>query len=397
MKQIQISEIKLDQLEIDAALRVLRSGALRQGKECEAFEREFAEKVGAEYAIASSSGTAALHLAYMATLERGDEVLVPSFTFIATASMVTVTQAKPVFCDIDPRTFLIDLDDAAKRVTSRTRAIAPVHLFGNACNVDAIMSFAKKHNLKVIWDAAQAHGAMFNSRNVGAFPDFVCYSFYPSKNMFVGEGGMTCTSNLDYYEKMKFMRSHGQTGKYYHTMLGLNYRMTDVEAAIGRQQLRRLDSMLEARRNNALYLDDGISAIPGIYSQWITRNSVHAWHQYCVYVDPENFGCDRDAVAEHLKEKGIATGVHYPRGVHMQPIFEQLYGRTYLPNTEKVSRGILALPVHHGLQEDDLYRIIEAVEERYDRGPQVGRRQVGPNSTVPNRKVLETNRHYSTI
>lgn len=361
MEKIGITEIKLTEKEIEAAVRVLRSGALRQGKECDAFEQEFAAKVGAQFAVTCANGTAALHLVYLAFLRPGDEVLVPSFTFMATASMVTMSGGKPVFCDIDPRTFLLDLEDAQSKISPRTRAIAPVHLCGNACDVDAVEALAKKYDLRVVWDAAQAHGAQFQGRDVGSFGDFVCYSFYPSKNMFVGEGGMTCTNDPDYAKKLRYLRTHGQTGKYLHTMMGLNYRMTDVEAAIGREQLKRLDDMLAIRRRNAKLLNQGLADLPGIRPQMITPNSDHAWHQYCVVVDPVAFGCDRDTLAQRLKEKGIATGVHYPRGLHQQPIFEELYGKSTLPHTESLALNILALPVHHGLSEADVEAIVEGV------------------------------------
>jgi len=363
MSQIQMSEIRLSENEIAAAVRVLRSGQLRQGKQCGAFEQEFSEKVGAKYAVTCSSGSAALHLAYMTILKPGDEVLLPSFTFIATASMVAMAGATPVFCDIDPATFLIDLADAEARITPRTRAIAPVHLFGNVCDVTKIEAFAEKHDLTIVWDAAQAHGGTFHGRDVGSFGEFVCYSFYPSKNMFVGEGGIVCTPNGQHAETLRYMRTHGQTGKYYHTMMGLNYRMTDVEAAIGRHQLIRLDDMLEVRRRNAAILDFTISALPGIRTQEVTSNTMHAWHQYCVVVDPTHFGCDRDELARKLQARGIMTGVHYPRGVHRQPVFEQMYGTTYLPNTDMLAQNILALPVHHGLTEDQMYVVVEALEE----------------------------------
>jgi perosamine synthetase len=358
---IAMAEIKLTEGEIGSAVRVLRSGALRQGKECEAFEREFAQKVGADYAVASANGTAALHLAFMAFLQPGDEVLVPSFTFIATGSMVTMAGGKPIFCDVDSGTFLVDLQDAESKLTSRTRAIAPVHLFGNVCHVEAIQAFAEKHDLVVVWDAAQAHGATFQSKDVGGFADFVCYSFYPSKNMFVGEGGITCTHSEDYDHKMHFMRTHGQTDKYLHTMLGLNYRMTDVEAAIGREQLKRLDSMLASRRRNAAFLNNGFKSLSGIRVQRITPEADHAWHQYSVVVDQDEFGLSRDQVAKFLRERDIATAVHYPRGLHQQPIFMELYGECYLPNTEYLADHILALPVHQGLKKDDLARIVEAM------------------------------------
>ena len=358
---IQMAEITLTEGEIASAVRVLRSGSLRQGKECDGFEQEFSQKVGAKYAVASANGTAALHLAYMTFLQPEEEVLVPSFTFIATGSMVSAVQGKPVFCDVDPQTFLIDLYDAERKVSSNTKAIAPVHLFGNVCDIEKVQTFAKKHDLVIVWDAAQAHGACFKGQDVGAFADFVCYSFYPSKNMFVGEGGMTCTSNHEYDYKMRYMRTHGQTDKYLHTMLGLNYRMTDVEAAIGREQLKRLNSMLGIRRRNASILNEGFKGLSGIQPQETTPEGEHAWHQYCIIVDPKKFGLTRDQLAQALQERGIASGVHYPRGLHQQPIFRDLYGEAELPITEYLSEHILALPVHHGLNEEEVHRIVEAV------------------------------------
>lgn len=356
-----MAEIKLTEKEIDAAVRVLRSGALRQGKECDAFEKEFAEKVGAAFAVTSANGSAALHLPYMAFLKPGDEVLVPGFTFIATASMVSMSGGKPIFCDVHPETFLLDLEDAEKKITKQTRAISPVHLFGNPCDREATKSFAAKYGLKIVWDAAQAHGASINGDDIGGWNDVVCYSFYPSKNMFVGEGGITCTNDEELAHKMRFLRTHGQTGKYYHTMMGLNYRMTDVEAAIGREQLKRLDEMLFIRRRNATILNQGLSDINGLKVQKITPGAHHAWHQYCIIIEKEQFGCDRDCLADRLKEKGISTGVHYPRGIHQQPVFENIYGKFILPNTEYLTENILAIPVHHGLVEDDVHRIVEAV------------------------------------
>jgi perosamine synthetase len=360
---IQIAEIKLTDEEINAAVEVMRSGELRQGKVCAAFEKKFAEKVGSKYALTCSSGTAALHLAYMVCLEPGDEVLVPSFTFMATGSMVTMAGGKPIFCDIDPTTWLIDLEDAARRVTARTRALAPVHIFGNACPIDSIKNFAEKHDLHIIWDAAQAHRTTYNGRDVGSFDDFVCYSFYPSKNMFTGEGGMVTLSNNEWAEKIRFLRTHGQTDKYYHTMLGLNYRMTDVEAAIGLEQLKRLDDMVAKRRENAALLTAGLSEVPGIIPQKVTFNSSHAYHQYCILVDREEFGMDRDALFAALKNRGIITGIHYPRGLHQQPIFEEMYGTTSLPVCERVCQAILALPVHHGLNLSQLDYIITAIKD----------------------------------
>ena len=361
-RNVGMAEIKLTEQEIDAAVQVLRSGALRQGKQCDDFERQYAEKVGAKHAVTCANGSAALHLAYMTFLEPEDEVLVPSFTFIATGSMVSAAGGRPVFCDVDRDTFLLSLPDAEQKITDRTRAIAPVHLFGNSCDIEVVQEFAQKHGLKIVWDAAQAHGAQYKGQDVGSFGDFTCYSFYPSKNMFVGEGGMTCTDNDETGYKLRFMRSHGQTGKYLHTMPGLNYRMTDVEAAIGKEQLKRLDAMLAVRSHNAFLLSEGLHDIQGISCQQVTPDSEHAWHQYCVVVDADSFGCNRDALAEHLKTRGVATGVHYPRGLHHQPVFQEMYGETTLENTEYLADNILALPVHHGLSEDDVCYVLDAIQ-----------------------------------
>ncbi|MGC8492287.1 MAG: DegT/DnrJ/EryC1/StrS family aminotransferase [Syntrophobacteraceae bacterium] len=362
MRKIEISEVKLTGEEIESAVDVLRSGNLRQSVECEAFEREFASRVGASHAVTCANGTASLHLAYMSFLKPGDEVLVPSFTFMATGSMVAMSGGRPVFCDIDPETFLIDLEDAERRITERTRAIAPVHLFGNPVDAEAVGDFAARHNLIVVWDAAQAHGAFWGKRDVGSYDDFVCYSFYPSKNMFVGEGGMICTNNAEYDAKMRLLRSHGESGKYLHTILGFNYRMTDVEAAIGRRQLLRLDAMLAVRRANAEVLTAGLADVPGIRAQKIGREGLHARHQYCVVIDAEKFGCSRDSLAERLREQGIGSGVHYPRGLHQQPVFEELYGPLTLPVTEKTAETILALPVHHGLTPEDAAAVVAAIK-----------------------------------
>ncbi len=363
MKRIEISEVKLTEEEIEAAVGVLRSGNLRQNGQCEAFEREFALKVGSSFALTCASGTAALHLAYMSFLKPDDEILVPSFTFMATGSMVAISGGRPVFCETDPNTFLIDLNDAGKRITERTRAISPVHLFGNPVEIAAVNELAARHRLTVVWDAAQAHGAAWQGKDVGGFDDFVVYSFYPSKNMFVGEGGMVCTNNEEHYQKMRSLRSHGEADRYYHTALGLNYRMTDVEASIGRKQLQRLDDMLAKRRLNADILTAGLAKVPGIRTQRVSPGGTHAWHQFCLLVEPYEFGCDRDSLAERLREKGIASGVHYPRGLHQQPIFEKLYGPLKLPVTEKIAETILAVPVHHGLTPEGAETIVEAIEK----------------------------------
>lgn len=361
---INIAEIKLSKEEIAAAIEVLESGALRQGPQCDAFEKEFALKVGAKHAVTCANGSASLHMYYMAEAQPGDEVIVPSFTFIATASMAAFHGVKPLFCETDPDTFLMDLDYAETLVTPKTKFISPVHLFGNALDIDRVNAFAQKHNLKILWDAAQSHGATYKGKDIGSFDHAVSYSFYPSKNMFVGEGGMVTTNDDTLAHKLKYLRTHGQTGKYYHEMLGLNYRMTDVEAAIGRKQLLRLDDMLSTRRRNATILSEGLERISGIKIQKQTPNTEHAWHQYCILIDEEEFGMNRDTLSSALKDKGIVSGVHYPRGCHQQPIFEKMYGvQKSLPITEKLCGQILAIPVHHGLTAEQAHEVVNAIAE----------------------------------
>lgn len=364
MVDIPIAKVVLSDEEIKAAIEVLRSGILRQGKKVEEFERMFADRVGAKFAIAVSSGTAALHIAYLALLEKGTEVLVPSFTHISTASMVYFAGCKPVFCDIDPKTFTIDVEDAKERITSKTTAIAPVHLFGNACDVEEIIKVAGDYRLKIIWDAAQAHGTEYKGKDVGSFDDVVCYSFYPTKNIITGEGGMIVTNDKEIARKCRLLREHGQERKYYHTMLGFNYRMTDVEAAIGIEQLKKLDQFIEKRIKNAQYLTKHLKKIDGLEPPFVKPYVKHTYNQYCILVDEEKLGMSRDELAEALGKEGIGTAIHYPMPLHLQPVFKDMFSTKEgdLPVSEETSRRILALPVHPHLSENDLNRIVKVIK-----------------------------------
>lgn len=354
--KIPIARVELDEDEIAAAVDVLRSGRLVQGQNVRQFEELFARKVGAKYAVAVNSGTAALHIAYLALLKPGDEVLVPSFTHISTASMVCFAGGRPVFCDVDPRTFTIDLNEVERKITPKTKAIAPVHLFGNACEVDEILKIARQHGLKVIWDAAQAHGTRYKGRDVGGFDDVVTYSFYPTKNMTTGEGGMITTNDSDLCEKFRLLRSHGQEKKYYHTSLGLNYRMRELEGAIGIKQLEKLDDLIAKRRRNARMLDEGLSEVKGVTTPFVKDYVEHSYHQYSMLLDD---GIDRDKLIVALKEKGIETGVHYPRPVHKQPVFGS---SDTLPVCEDLSKRILSLPVHPGIDAEKAKYVADTVK-----------------------------------
>lgn len=360
---IPITQVALDEDEIAEVVAVLRSGRLREGPVCREFEERFAAHVGARYAVSVSSGTAALHIAYAALLEPGDEVLVPAFTFIATASMVVMVEARPVFCDVDPRTFTLDVEDARRRITPRTRAMAPVHLFGNPCDVDAIRALADEYGLKIIWDAAQAHGARYDGRDVGSFDDVVCYSFYPSKNMTTAEGGMITTNDKTLYEKCKLLRSHGQASKYYHILLGFNYRLTDVMAALGSKQLEKLDNWVRQRRTNAGYLSERLADILGIQTPIEQPNGESSFNLYSILLDLNQFRCDRDEFVRLLNAENIGATVHYPRPLHQQPAFGESADDVSLPVSEDLSRRILSLPVHPALDRAELDLVVAAVSK----------------------------------
>ncbi len=285
-KTIPIGEVRLDEDDIEAVVAVLRTGNLRQGAVTAEFEREFAAFTGAKHAVAVSSGTAALHLAYLVTLQPGDEVLVPSFTFFATASMVVAAGGKPIFCDVDADTFGLSVEEAEKRRTERTKAVAPVHLFGAAADVSGIQELAGRHDWAIVWDAAQAHGTTYGGQDVGSLPGLTCYSFYPSKNMTTGEGGMITTDDADLATQLRLLRSQGAGKKYVHTVIGYNLRLTDFQAALGLAQLRKLPTWLETRRRNAAILLEAVAEVPFLAPQKVEPGSQHAYHQFSVVVDP---------------------------------------------------------------------------------------------------------------
>lgn len=360
-RTVPITSVVLDEAEIEAVVSVLRSGRLREGAVCREFEERFAAEAGARYAVSASSGTAALHLAYAALLEPGDEVLVPAFTFIATASMVVMAGAIPVFCDVDPRTFTLDVEDARRRITRRTRAIAPVHLFGNPADVSAVHDLASAHGLRIVWDAAHALGARYRGHGLGEFGNVVCFSFYPSKNITTGEGGMATTNDDELAARLRLLRSHGAAGKYRHTLLGFNYRLTDVMAALGLRQLDKLDNWIRCRRANAAALTEGLGGVKGITTPREQPGGEHCFNVYSVLVDAEVAGCDRDELGRRLATAGVETAVHYPRALHDQPALAPYAGDAPRPVSRELCRRILALPVHPGLDAGDINRVVETM------------------------------------
>ena len=359
---IPIAKPTIDAEEISAVAAVLKSGNIAQGKKVAEFEEAFAESIGTKYAIAVNSGTAALDIALLAHgIGEGDEVITSPFTFISTANSILFTGAKPVFADIEEETFNINPDSIAEKITPRTKAIMPVHLYGQPCDMGRIIEIAKRHGLVVIEDACQAHGAEFDRKKVGSFSTG-CFSFYPTKNMTTGEGGMITTNDTDIAQKARMIRNHGQKERYLHEILGYNYRMTDIAAAIGICQLRKLEQFNSKRIKNAKILTEGLEGIKGLIPPHIEPNSKHVFHQYTVRVR-EEFGLSRDEVKEKLKEKDIMTEIYYPLPIHKQPLYKKLGYNDHLPNSEQAAREVLSLPVHPRLRAAELKTIVRALSE----------------------------------
>lgn len=358
IRQIPISRVVIAEDEIDAVVEALRSGELRQGAQVHAFEEEFAQRVGAKHAIAVNSGTAALHTVYAALFAPGDEVLVPAFTFFATASMLLAVGAVPVFCDIDPETLQIDVSDARARITPRTRGIVPVHLFGNAADIPALLALALEHDFRIVWDAAQAHDTLYDQQPVGGLPDAVCYSFYPTKNMTTGEGGMICTPSDSLAARLRLIRSQGEARKYEHVTLGFNFRLTDFQAALGRKQLEKLSAWTAQRRENARYLIEALADLPGIAPQRTTPRATHAYHQLTFVLGDAH---DRDTVVHALQDRGVGCMVYYPIPLHQQPIFSQHGGAQRLPASESAAARVFSVPVHPNLSGEELACIADSL------------------------------------
>lgn len=341
--------------EEEAVLGVLRSGQIAQGARVAELEERFAELVGTRHAVASSSGTASLHLNLLALgIGPGDEVITSPFTFIASANAILYVGATPVFADIDPRSFNLDPGAVAARITPRTKAILPVHLYGNPADMPAFCRLAERYDLQLVEDAAQAHGAAIDGRQVGTFGTGN-FSLYPTKNITSVEGGILTTSDDGLADRARKLRNHGQTDRYRHEMLGYNLRMSDVHAAIGLAQFGRLASFTERRRWNARYLDDGLAGV--VETPYVHRGYTHVYHQYTIRISNGR----RDHVAALLRERGVGTAVHYPTPVHLQPLYQDLGYRDSLPEAERAAREVLCLPVHPSLSEQDLETIVREV------------------------------------
>lgn len=338
--------------EREAVDRVLRSGMIAGGPEVAAFETEFSELVDGRHSIAVNSGTSALHMAFVAAgIKAGDEVIVPSFTFAATANSVVLAGGTPVFADIEENFFNMDPKSAEAAITPRTRAIMPVHLYGHPAALREYKNIAARHNLLLFEDAAQAHAASLDGIPVGAWGVAGSFSFYPTKNMTSGEGGMVTTPCDHIARKTRLLRNQGMEKRYENEIAGYNTRMTDIHAAIGRVQLKKLAGWTKQRQDNAKFLDENLK---GVIVPPVADGAVHVYHQYTIRIVDQ----DRDAFAEEIGKRGIGSGVYYPIPNHRLPS----YGQTLdLPVTEQVAKQCLSLPVHPSLSQGDLEKIVEVV------------------------------------
>lgn len=356
-----MTEVRLGEEELKVAAEVLQSGQLREGKYAREFEKRMSEWTGVKHAIAASSGTAALHLAYASVLKPGDEVLVPAFTFVATASMVAACGARPVFCDIDPETWLMDPKEIEAKITPKTRAIVPVHLFGNVCDMDAIRKIAAKHKLAIIGDAAQSLGSRYQNQDPAQFADLTCFSFYPTKNITTGEGGLVVTSDDRLAEKIRLLKSHGEGEKYTHVLVGFNYRMTELEAAIGVEQLKKLGRFLSRRRAIVAQYTEFFAKQACFEIQKTTQGCEHAHNYFSVRIRPRQISVSRDEFIRLLQEAGIPCAVHYPKPLNLQPCFEA-YAKGPLKHSEALAKQIFALPLHPYLTDEAVKFITQKIE-----------------------------------
>lgn len=354
---ISISKPFIGSEEKDAVLAVLDSGYLVQGPRTEALEERFAKLCNTKHAIATSNGTTALHLALLANdIGPGDEVITTPFTFIATVNSILAAGATPVLVDIDPETFNLDVNLIEAAITPQTKAIMPVHLYGQMCDMDRLCTIARKYDLRVIEDAAQAVGATYQGRPAGSFGTGA-FSLYATKNVMSAEGGMITTDDDSIAERCRLLRNHGQRERYHYELLGFNYRISDLHAAIGLCQLDRLHHFTAQRKANAAYFNAHIESIA---TPKVQEGVEHVWHQYTVRV---NGGRSRDTAIQKLAKAEVGTGVFYPVPAHKHDHIHKIVGDVCLPVAEKIAQEVFSLPVHPQLTEEDLETIVAAVNQ----------------------------------
>jgi dTDP-4-amino-4,6-dideoxygalactose transaminase len=354
-----ISQYRGIQAEIEeAVVRVLRSGNYVLGENVRALEAEMATYCGIKYAVGVNSGTDALLVALMALdVGLGDEVIVPAFTIIVDAAVVCLLKAKPVFVDIDPGTFNLDVNQLEKRITERTKAVIAVHLYGQMAEMDKILAVAQAHGIAVVEDACQAVGGEHKSRRAGSVGQIGCFSFYPTKNLGgYGDGGLITTDDEALWQKIRLLRAHGDVGQYDHVAIGLNSRLDEIQAAILRVKLKRVDTWNDARRRNAQRYAASLGAVDGLEVPRQMADSQHVYHQYTIRAK------NRDRLQQYLREHNITTAVYYPIPLHLQKALKYLaYKPGDLPASERASQEVLSLPVYAELEADKIDYVIDRV------------------------------------
>ena len=354
--------------EVDKAIEeVMETGTFIKGPAVKQFQANLEKYLDVKHVIPCGNGTDALQISMMALgLQPGDEVITPSFTFIATAEVIAMLGLKPVFVDVDPDTFTLNMDEVEKSITSNTKAILPVHLFGQCADMNRIMQLAEKHNLSVIEDTCQAIGAEYtlkdgSAQQAGTIGDLGAMSFFPSKNLGTfGDGGAIFTNNEDLAEKCRSITNHGMKRKYYHDDIGVNSRLDSLHAAILDVKLKYLETYIANRQKAAEYYNRAFKNIPQLQTPFIKKDSTHVYHQYTLVTKD----IDRDKLKEHLSEQGIASAVYYPVPIHLQNAYQHLgYKEGDLPVTEKLSKNVISLPMHTELTKDIQDEIIEAVKK----------------------------------
>ena len=361
---IPVAKPLIGEEEIEEVEKVLRSGFIAQGPKVAEFEEAFANYVGAEHAVATSSGTTALHVALLALgVGKGDEVITTPFSFAATGNCALYVGARPVFVDIDPSTFNLDPEGIEEAITEKTKAILPVHLDGQPARMDRIMEISQEHNIPVVEDAAQAHGAKFQDQMIGSIGDMACFSFYPTKNMTTSEGGMITTNSSKLADQARILKAHGERERYQHSVLGYNFRMTDIAAAIGLVQLKKLNGFNQKRIENAEYLTEHLKGISCIESPFVSPQVKHVFHQYTVRVKDGK----RNDVMNYLNQEGIGTGIHYPIPIYKQELYQNLGYNDHWSETEKAASEVLSLPVHPSLSVEELEKIVITLEAASDK------------------------------
>lgn len=367
----------VERAEIQEVIDTMKSGWITTGPKTRKFEENFKKYVGAKYALALNSCTSALHLALFAVgIKEGDEVLVPSMTFTATAEVVTYLRAKPIFVDCNPETLLIDLGDLEAKITRKTKALIPVHYGGQACDIDAILKIAKKYKLKVVWDAAHSLPTFYKGKNIGQFPDIVCFSFYATKTITTGEGGMAVTNNKNYFEKMKVAALHGLSHNawnrykkggswsYQVLMPGFKYNLTDIASSMGLHQLKRVGLFLKKRTKIAREYTKAFRDINEIKILPVLPYGGHAWHLYVINVNFAKLKIDRNSFIGKMAERGIAVSVHFIP-LHLQSFWKNTYNLKAkdFPGIRQIQNNIVSLPIYPRMTEAAVRRVIKSVTD----------------------------------